>query len=591
LGDEAEPDEAAMGAVDESVSADGEDEALEGETEARLAALWEKLLKLDEATVRARDSFFEIGGHSLLAVRLVAAIRKAWPAARAVKLADVLRHAELRDMAALVERRCGDEGSGDPAAAAAGDEASPAAGDEASPARGRPRSPGTGIDLAGEASLDEIIYPAATRKTGYSRLRLAQLSFMPPKRVLLTGSTGFLGAFLLSELTARTDATVYCVVRAKDDDEAFERVERNLRAYALLPDPKSANTQRDPARAEGRAEAMQAALDLGRVVAVAGDLSRPLLGLSNAAFRELATVIDVIVHNGAEVNLVKPYAALKATNVLGTQEILRLAVTNGAFETRVKPVYYVSTNGVFPYGRGGRFSEAHPTTELRAPLEASGDGYGQTKWVAEQLCLEARSRGLPVCVLRPGNMAGSSATGAWNANDFVRMLLQGCLVLGCVPRGEGTERWNIDLTPVDFAARAIVECVKRPQRSLGRTLHVQSPHPHVAAETAFDWLGRGGQNVKSRGSHGAHDRALKAVPLPEWRKMLDAAADQEAAGGDEAGVLLQSLQAGLDAFVRFWVDPPTLETAEMRAVLSGSNVECPPFDETLMATYKAALLR
>jgi thioester reductase-like protein len=46
---------------------------------------------------------------------------------------------------------------------------------------------------------------------------------------------------------------------------------------------------------------------------------------------------------------VRSYHSLKAANVLGTQEVLRLAVTNG-FATRVKPVHYVSTNGVFPFG-------------------------------------------------------------------------------------------------------------------------------------------------------------------------------------------------------------------------------------------------
>lgn len=52
------------------------------------------------------------------------------------------------------------------------------------------------------------------------------------------------------------------------------------------------------------------------------------------------------------------------------------------------------------------------------------DGYGQSKWVAEQMCLEARSRGLPVSILRPGNMSPSAKTGSWNKSDFIYILLQ-----------------------------------------------------------------------------------------------------------------------------------------------------------------------
>lgn len=59
-------------------------------------------------------------------------------------------------------------------------------------------------------------------------------------------------------------------------------------------------------------------------------------------------------------------------------------------------------------------------------LELS-DGYGQSKWVAERMCVEAGSRGLPVSVLRPGNLSPSSKTGMWNKSDFIYMLLQASL--------------------------------------------------------------------------------------------------------------------------------------------------------------------
>ncbi|KAI9915554.1 hypothetical protein PsorP6_007619 [Peronosclerospora sorghi] len=69
-------------------------------------------------------------------------------------------------------------------------------------------------------------------------------------------------------------------------------------------------------------------------------------------FKVLATEIEAIVHNGADVNLVKPYAALKSVNVLGTQKVLRLAVTNVLAKTRVNPVHYISTVDAQQQGHG-----------------------------------------------------------------------------------------------------------------------------------------------------------------------------------------------------------------------------------------------
>ena len=89
------------------------------------------------------------------------------------------------------------------------------------------------VDLAAEAALDPMIYPAASRKGGFSRLRVAQQARLP-RRVLLTGATGFLGAFALRALLRdEGGAVVYCLVRAADAAAAAARLVRNLRANGL----------------------------------------------------------------------------------------------------------------------------------------------------------------------------------------------------------------------------------------------------------------------------------------------------------------------------------------------------------------------
>ena len=105
------------------------------------------------------------------------------------------------------------------------------------------------------------------------------------KKVLLTGATGFLGAFLLHELLTDEDTIVHCLVRADDAAFAKERLRENLVTYGLLTD----------------------AFD-ERVVPVVGDLSKHSLGLSPEAFAELADQVDGIYHSAAIVDFT--FAAL-----------------------------------------------------------------------------------------------------------------------------------------------------------------------------------------------------------------------------------------------------------------------------------------
>ncbi|CAM9965248.1 unnamed protein product [Ectocarpus sp. 12 AP-2014] len=200
------------------------------------------------------------------------------------------------------------------------------------------------------------------------------------------------------------------------------------------------------------------------------------------------------------------------------------------------------------------------------------DGYGQSKWVAEQMCVQARSRGLPVSILRPGNMSPSATTGAWNPSDFIYMLLQGCLDLGCVPEGVA---WQIDVTPVDFAARAIVHvAVDQPSKGLGHVLHIQNRGKPQTFENVAVWL---------KEATGAQ---LEGVSMDEFRRRLGKAV--EAMGPKDGGVLAQ-LESGLDGFAYYLADPAMLDCAGLAAALEGSGIDCPSLDKDLVSVYASTL--
>jgi thioester reductase-like protein len=519
-----------------------EDGAPRNRTERMLARAWARVLPVDATAIRCNSDFYDLGGHSLLIFKLVAAVKE--EGAGQFSVQDVLECPRLSDMAARLDGT-GSEEQG------AGGGGGGGAGPEAGVVR-------VAIDLPAEAArLDASIYPAPTRKNGYSRFRVSAAA-APPSRILLTGCTGFLGVHLLEALLARTRATVYLLVRAQDEDSGMERVRRTLREAGISP----------PSGLEERC------------IIVPGDLAHPLLGLSEGDFKSLAGELDAIIHCGAAVNLVKPYEGLKAPNVLGTQEVLRLAVTNG-FSTRVKPVHFVSTNGVFSSS-----CEAGAPPCLEADDAASSQnwqrldgGYAQTKWVAEQMCRLARTRGLPVSILRCGNLAPSSRTGVWNTSDFIYLALRGSLEVGAVPADAG---WALDMTPVDFAAAAIVHLTGIcPSSALGRDLHIQSPHPAVPFVEATAWVRQGSDRV-TLADYGTRVSALAVASSAET---LRGDGKRQRTANEMA-----QLASGMTSIGGYLASTRVFDCASFTAVMEGSGICCPKLDADLMAVYRPGLM-
>jgi thioester reductase-like protein len=256
--------------------------------------------------------------------------------------------------------------------------------------------------------------------------------------ILLTGATGFLGPFLLSSLLSRTSCTLHTLIRATDEEHGLDRIIASLRRAQLW----------SPAlEAEVRA----------RVRVVCGDLAKPHLGLAGrasgtaggeAAFQRLADRVDAIVHNGALVNYVRTYDALRPANVEGTRQLLRLAMT-----TRQKSFHLVSST--FIYG----WSTELVVGEWDANAKMSGldFGYSQTKWVAEQLALSAQRRGLDMRIYRP-SLISPNAAGFGSEDDILVRLTAFMIEHGLAVNGLN----QLSLLPPDLIADHIVGLMSLP---------------------------------------------------------------------------------------------------------------------------------
>ncbi|MBD1806823.1 amino acid adenylation domain-containing protein [Microcoleus sp. FACHB-SPT15] len=304
--------------------------------------------------------------------------------------------------------------------------------------------------LNAEAVLDPSIRP--------------ETSFEPTtetSHIFLTGATGFVGAFLLYELLQQTEADIYCLVRSPNAELGKKRLQSSLESYLLWDESLS-----------------------HRIIPVVGDLSQPLLGLSEEQFQVMAGKLDVIYHNAASINLVHPYSTLKAANVLGTQEVLRLAS-----RIKVKPVHYISTLSVLT---SASHAEVKGIQELYCfnHSQVPSGGYGQTKWVAEKLVATASDRGLPVSIYRLGRVSGHSQTGICNTNDRLYRMLKGFIELGFAPDVDTT----VDMTPVDYVSKAIAHLSKQEQ-SFGKIFHLSNPHS-IRSFELFNWIGKFGYPIQ-----------------------------------------------------------------------------------------------
>ncbi|ODO05730.1 L-aminoadipate-semialdehyde dehydrogenase [Cryptococcus amylolentus CBS 6273] len=413
-------------------------------TQKTIHDIWLRLLPSPPPQVALDENFFDMGGHSILATRLIFEIRKTFVVNAPLGL--VFDKPTIGGQAAEIDSLRTADLSG--------------AGEEAVEAE-------KAIDYAADVEiLGKELPTFAPLPADFASKDIT---------VFLTGATGFLGAFILRDLLGRRVKKVICLVRAKTPEQGLQRL-------------------RDSG--EGRGAWDEEWVEQGRIEAVVGDLAEDKFGLDQAAWDRVAVDADAVLHNGAIVHWVYPYPKLRAANVISTLTCLQLCAQHHS-----KQFSFISSTSVLDseafvakadeavqaVGKG--LSESDDLEDGRTGLDT---GYGQSKWVAEKIIMEAGKKGLSGWILRPGYVLGHSETAVTNTDDFIWRMVKGCIQLGLIPDINNA----ITCCPVDHVARlSSLSALSSSASSAFNIMHVTG-HPKLRFNDLLGSLQTFGYDVK-----------------------------------------------------------------------------------------------
>ncbi len=343
----------------------------------------------------------------------------------------------------------------------------------------------------------------------------------------VTGATGFIGRHLVEKLLSR-GKPIYVLVR------------------------RASQKKLDALREEWGADDKQ-------VIPVAGDLTKPNLGVADADLRKLKGKIEHLFHLAAVYDLSASAEAQHSANVDGTRNTIGFAdsINAGVFHHVSSIAAAGLYDGVF---REDMFEEAE---DLDHP-------YFRTKHDAEAVVRRESKR--PFRVYRPGFVVGHSKTGFIDKIDgpyyFFKAIQKMRQMLPPWMPTIGIEGGRINIVPVDFVASAL-DHIAHKKGLDGKTFHLTDPEPNRIGEVL---------NIFAEAAHApkltmrVNARMFGFIPAPIIYGLASLAPVKRA-----MRVVLSDLGIPRDVF-QFINWPTRYDNRDAAKALKGSGIEVPPLE-------------
>jgi thioester reductase-like protein len=249
--------------------------------------------------------------------------------------------------------------------------------------------------------------------------------------IFLTGSTGYIGAHVAANLLAGHSDSLNLLVRARDVQDASERLWHSLQLHMDF-------------------DRFESFLN-SRINIFQGDLTAAKFGLADYDYSRLAGTTDSIIHCAASLNRKSEKSCLNV-NLRGTLEVIQLGIrAHGGHGLR--RFSHVSTVAV----AGHRANEVVQEDTAIDWNRSDYDPYARTKKFCEHMIRQLLPD-VPRTIFRPSIVLGDSRRPETNQFDMVRAFV----FLAGLPALPFRASDKIDIVPVDFVADAIATLHQKP---------------------------------------------------------------------------------------------------------------------------------
>ena len=385
-----------------------------GETEELFCHIFSEVLKIEE--VGATDNFFEIGGTSINAIKVIVEASK-----QGVQIVfnDLFDQKTPRALAAFVNGN---------------DAENTSESDDSSEVNGQ-QSMVDGQQSTVSGQFADVL-AANTLEAFHNGKR------QPIGDVLLTGATGYLGIHILRELLSNYSGRILCPIRAENDEKAFSRL-KSLYFYYFED-----FTNFDE-----------------RVTAFTAEVTQPE---AFDSINDQLTVINCVAN-------VKHFSAgndIEMVNIESVRHLITFCLRTGS------RLIHISTNSIAGLSVDGKPRPEVKLTEKTFNIGQNIDAnkYVYSKYKAEELVLEAiEQQGLNAKIMRVGNLSARQKDGEFqinfNTNNFLATL-RAYVVIGMVPYEALDQRF--EFSPIDEVASAILKLAQTPKECI--VFHPNNTH-------------------------------------------------------------------------------------------------------------------